>query len=313
MMIKKMIEFRGIARAIDPVHQGGDRDGSSISPFNRMLTRVDGEVESLPVISANSVAGIMRRWAAAWMLDQIEFDKFSGRNALAAMDLLCSGGGRVVKSDKPGYIDLFEERQLREMFPCLSLFGGCIGNRMLRSRISVRDWVPLAQEYKSRLEQDLWLRAERFSIRQLLDEVSFSTFDVKKDRLWQDRIESDTLRAWQDDQGEGNEEKKKPISMRYGMEVLVPGTEFRVSFVLLNPSELDVGCFLGALSYFSMLPVVGGRTQRGFGRVEIDLHQLAIVRASQAETELALGAMETTTAHLLANREQIVRMIEAGL
>lgn len=315
-MKRNIITIEGIAIAQEPIHQGGDRGGGTVGEFRRELTRVGDEFEYLPVVSANSIGGILRDQCAFWCLDQIEYEQFTGREALRAFDVLTSGGGRVVKVDDPGYIDLFKENELRSLFPVISLFGGSIGNRMLQGRIEVGNWVPLCAEMQSRLPRDLWERAARWHIEDLLFEASFSTRDDKKSRIWQDRIAPDTLSEWLGEQEAADIEKtakRAPISMRYAMESLAAGTEFYVLFRLHNPTNVELGAFFGGLSYFHETPKIGGRANRGFGKVALDLKQFTLTGFTKVEGPLAIETMEAASEHLRANRDQIVQLIESGL
>ncbi len=315
--MRNHIEIAGRAIAMDPVHQGGDRSGGTVAEMNRMRVKIgDGEFDFLPYISANSIAGILRDCCAFWCLDQIDYPLFTGESAIHVFDLLTSGGGRVAKATGPGYIDLQRENELRSLFPVLGLFGCSIGNRMIAGRLQVGDWIPICAEMKTRLPESLWDRASDVHIEDLIGEQSYTTRDDKKNRYWQDRLDPETLREWQR-QNEAadleNRPKAAPISMRYTLECFVPGTEFYVHFRLLNPSDVELGAFLGALGYFSDNPKIGGRGNRGFGRVRLELNQYRLAGFERVEGPLAVEAIGQAREHLRANRERIVEMIEGGL
>lgn len=315
-----LIVIEGTATALEPIHHGGEKSGGTISEIRRELTRVGDEYEYLPVISANSIAGTLRDQCAFWCLDQINYPKFHGTLGLRAFDLLTSGGGRVAKVNgkkkDDGQINLAAEKELRDLFPVISLFGGSIGNRMLRGRLGVKNWVPLCDEMKWQLPEEYHERAARVHIEDLLFEAQFSTRDDKKNLLWQDRIAPETLSTWlaeNEKLDQANEAKNKPISMKYAMEALATGTEFYVRFWLQNPSAIDLGAFFGALTYFNNMPKIGGRGNRGFGEVRLDLRQYEITGPSKVENALAQETITQAAEHLQTQRERIIQMIEGGL
>jgi len=306
MTKRNMIRIEGTAEALEPVIHGGERTGGTVTEFHREKIRVDDHFEYMPVISANAIAGILRDQCAFWCLDQIEFTQFED---LRAFDLL-TGGGALVAAGSAKYVDLYEEHELRKLFPVVSLFGASVGNRILGGRIDVDRWVPVCVELKSALPEGLWEMAGQWHIEDLLQEVYFTRRDDKKNRDWQAYIAPDTLAAWQREQasraerGEANE-AGRPMSMRYGYEALAQGTMFSVGFTLRNPTDVELGVFFGGLGYFYERPKIGGRGSRGFGRVKLDLHQYQLVGPGKVEHPLAVETMEKAIEHLLSHKEQI--------
>jgi len=307
---RRLIEIRGVATAMEPIHHGGDKTGGNMTEFRRQKIGHGENAAYLPVVSGNSIAGIMRDNCAWWSLDQIDFGTFTD---LRPFDLLTSGGALVkTKSDK--YINTTEERRLRELLPVISLFGGSVGNRMLEGRIDVDDWLLICQEYLDRLDPEYHDEARGVTIYDQMDELNFIRRDDKKSREWQDAIDPDTLAQWQREQADRseNEEAERAggaTSMIFGREVLIAGTRFTVRFVLRNPSDLELGCFFGGLGYFYARPKIGGINSRAHGRVRLQLQQYQITGPGRVEHPLAVETAEAASAYLRENRDEIVQLL----
>lgn len=308
---RNIIRIEGTATALEPIIHGGDRTGGTVTEFRRELVRVGDYFERLPVISANSIAGILRDMAAFWSLDQIGIDTIKD---LRAFDLLTSGGA-LTKIGTEKYVNLFEEKKLRELFPVISLMGGSVGNRIIGGKLDVDRWVPVCAEMKSALLEELWPLAERWHIEDLLQEVQFTRRDDKKNRDWQSRLAPETLDAWQRqkeafDMNDDAPAPGAPTSMRYGFEALAQGTVLSVGFTLRNPTPVELGVFFGALSYFAERPKIGGRGARGFGRVKLELKQYQLRGFTRVEGPLAVESMDAALEHLQAHADEIKRAME---
>jgi CRISPR type IV-associated protein Csf2 len=317
-----MIRIEGTATAQEPIIHGGDRTGGTITPFRREKMRVDGRFEYMPIVSANSVAGILRDQCAFWCLDQIEFTQFDD---LRAFDLLTSGGSLVKRKDTKKYIDLFEEHELRSLFPVVSLFGASIGNRILGGRIDVDRWIPVCVETRSALPDELITPpddatpalADQFHIEDLLQELQFARRDDKENRDWQSYIAPAVLAAHQHEQAARAEKEESDApgrsqKMRYGYEALAQGTLLSVGFTLRNPTPVELGVFFGGLGYFYERPKIGGRGARGFGRVKLDLRQYQLVGPGKVEHPLAIDSVAAAHDHLIEHKSQIEQALQGG-
>ncbi|RMG91200.1 MAG: hypothetical protein D6706_18450 [Chloroflexi bacterium] len=315
MKKRNYIYIEGIATALDPIHQGGDTTGGTIAEFRRELTRVDNVYEYMPVISANSMAGLLRRETVQWVLDQIGFEKFTA-DQFRQFDILTSGGGRVTAANTPGYVDLFTENELRELFPTVSLFGGSIGNRMIKGRVRVDPVVPICVEMKQRLPAELHELADRWHIEDMLQELNFSAMDNKESSDWRDYLDPLALEQWKSEKEQRAQKGQAPdnnVKMRYGVECLAAGSMFHLGFLLKNPTEVELGTFLGGLGYYFENPIIGGKSNRGFGRIHIDLKQYKLLGFQREEGELAVGAVQAASEFLAGNAERIKQFIREGL
>lgn len=314
MSKRNIIRFAGVATALEPLIHGGERSGGTVTEFRREKVRVDGAFEYLPVISANSIAGLTRDNCAFWCLDQLpHFNRFTD---LRAFDLL-TGGGNLVAAKGDKYINLFEEAELRAMFPVISLFGGSAGNRIVGGRIDFAAWTPICEEWSAYLPEDIRPRAKGIYMADLLQILNWTRRDDKKNRAMQDLIDPDTLAAHQRDsagraEADEADDRGGPMSMRYGYESLAAGTELFVEIAVRNPSDVELGVLFGGLTYFYERPKIGGRGSRGCGRVRLDLHQYKVTGPAQIEEPLAVASMEAAAAHLIAREAQILEAFRPG-
>lgn len=310
---RKVIAIEALATALDPIHQGGETTGTATSELRREKVVVGGTVDYLPVISANSLAHHMRENCVYWTLDQIGFERF-GVSGERAFKLLFAGGGRATKIGTASYIDLREEHELRSLFPTVSLFGGTIGNRMEKGRVRVESIVPVCQETAARLPDWLQAEAQKLSIADLLDEQSFTTADPRENTDYRDYLDPVVV----NDYRRGQEARLKKnesgsdMKMRHTVECLAAGSEFYIGFLLRYPTPVEVGVFLGGLSYFASMPFIGGKTNRGFGRIQFEPRQFELVRFTRVEGPLAGQTMQIASEHLARHAAQIKQIIQDG-
>lgn len=314
MSKRNIIRIAGIATAVEPIIHGGERSGGTVTEFRREKVLVDGVFEYLPSYSANAVAGLTRDNCAFWCLDQLpNFEQFTD---LRAFDLL-TGGGNLVAAKGDKYVNLFEEADLREMFPVISLFGGSIGNRILGGRVDFSAWSPICEEWSAYLPDHIKPLAQGVYMADLLQILNWTRRDDKKNRAMQDLIEPETLAAWQRENA-GRAEKGdagssgEAMSMRYGYEALAIGTQLYVEITLRNPTPVELGVLFGGLSYFYERPKIGGRGARGCGRVKLDLHQYKVTGPAQIEEPLALDSMTAAAEHLQQREAQILEAFRPG-
>lgn len=280
-----------------------------MTEFRRVKAVVDGRIELLPIISGNSVRGLLRDACAEFSLKAAGIGELKD---LRAFHLLF-GGGQLVSVDSGKYIDVVEERRLRELLPALSLFGGSVGNRILGGRLEVGEWVPICHETKGMLA-DEYQELAVLSIYDLLDIVSFTRRDDARSRKLQRFLTQDTLavyerrKAAQQESQEQDDEQSQ--QMRYSYEVLVPGTQFAVEFALHDADEVEMGTFLGGLALFATRPAIGGRASSGMGRVKLDLEQVRMDEPVRLVSELAPEAIEVARRHIAERSQAILELLE---
>jgi len=311
---RTMMAIEALATALDPIHQGGETTGTTLSELRREKVIVNGSVEYLPVISANSLAHHLRENCVFWVLDQIGFEHF-GKEGERAFNLLFRGGGRATKIGSETYIDLHSEHELRSLFPTISLFGGTIGNRMEKGRVRVENVIPVCVEMAHRLPDWLQEEASRLSIADMLDELSFTATDPRENSDYRDLLDPAIVEAYRRDQEERlkKDEGGAEMKIRHTVECFASGSKFYVGFILRYANPVEVGVFLGGLSYFASAPLLGGKTNRGFGRVRFEPRQYELVGFTRVEGPLAVETMQIAHEHLVENAERIKQFIQDGV
>lgn len=244
-----MIEkISGKITAIEPIsHIGSVRSiDSKFSREKMMLTSKSGitKVIEVPVVSGNSLRGVLRRRAGYRLLEMLCISKESLKEGLQHMIF---SGGMLQKGAGGGVIDTQFITKIRQNLPIISLFGSVAGQQMIQSKMDVGQLIPISCQTKGRTNID-----SDISIYSLLDERPATRRDDMEDKT----------KGTQDP----DDQKQQ---MRYTHEVLVAGTEFYHYFTLKNCNDLEKGAFWSTLAEFSKYPKIGGLGCRGFGMVQL--------------------------------------------
>lgn len=245
-MIEK-IEGRIIA--VEPISHIGETR-SIDSKFNRekmMLSSKAGitKVIEVPVISGNSLRGVLRRRAGYKFLELLGIKK----EVLAeGLQHALFSGGMLKRGAEGGIIDTSFVSKVRQNVPYLSLFGTVLGQQMIQSKLDVGQLVPISCQTKGRTGID-----SDISIYSLLDERAATRRDDMEDKT----------KGTQDP----DEQKQQ---MRYTHEVLVAGTEFYHYFTLKSCNEIEKGAFWSTIADFCKYPKIGGLGCRGFGMIKLN-------------------------------------------
>ncbi len=245
-MIEK-IEGRIIA--VEPISHIGETR-SIDSKFNRekmMLSSKAGitKVIEVPVISGNSLRGVLRRRAGYKFLELLGIKK----EVLAeGLQHALFSGGMLKRGAEGGVIDTSFVSKVRQNVPYLSLFGTVLGQQMIQSKLDVGQLVPISCQTKGRTGID-----SDISIYSLLDERAATRRDDMEDKT----------KGTQDP----DEQKQQ---MRYTHEVLVAGTEFYHYFTLKSCNEIEKGAFWSTIADFCKYPKIGGLGCRGFGMIKLN-------------------------------------------
>lgn len=216
-----------------------ERTGFS-TKFRRISFRVGDEYIPVPVLSGNSIRGVLRRLGASHLLDKV---------GLAPADLsdaayyVLFSGGILLKGEKTAAIPEFKAG-LRTHNPFLSLFGSAVRQEMLMGKLRVGMAIPICQE-----TADYTGQPSTVSFFDLLQEVSYTRRDDREEKS------AETLAA---------EDKHQ---MRYVVEVLAAGSELAHSFSLRRVNELETSCFYTLLRLFAERPYLGGMSNIGHGYV----------------------------------------------
>jgi len=271
-MIEKV---EGRITAVEPISHIGETQ-SIDSKFNRekmLVTTKAGitKVIEIPVISGNSLRGILRRRAGYKFLDLLGIRK---ETLAEGVQHALFSGGLLKKGAGGGIIDTSFISKVRGNIPYLSLFGTVLGQQMLQSKMDVGQLVPISCQTKGRtgIESDI-------SIYSLLDERAATRRDDMEDKT----------KGTQDP----DDQKQQ---MRYTHEVLVSGTEFFHYFTLKSCNELETGAFWSTIADFNKYPKIGGLGCRGFGMIRLN-YEVQIEPATKYEVWVVENK-ETITKYL---------------
>lgn len=196
----------------------------------------------LPVITGNSVRGILRDKLAAHLLETIgmSVDK-------ETFNVLFSGGN-ISGSTKN---DVHRAKQVREHFPMISLLGGGLGTMIMSGNLVSGFVYPVCREseFITGIDSDV-------SWHDLIDDIEFTRMDdAKNDK------NSDTITDIDADQ-----KAKASTQMRFSVQYLSAGTEMIQRIVLLDSaSEIEEAALWTAIKIWFDLPVLGGMKAKGFG------------------------------------------------
>jgi CRISPR type IV-associated protein Csf2 len=146
----RTILWEGTVTALSSIaHSGGQTFGISTKLRREKFVQPDGRVEEIPVISGNSLRGLLRDRGMLHMCKALgygvreETGEVMGLS-LPAFHFLFSGGALTSQGDKT--IDIGYARRLRELIPLVGVFGGAVGNVILPGKLKVGKLIPICAE-----------------------------------------------------------------------------------------------------------------------------------------------------------------------
>lgn len=236
--------------AVTPIHHGGDESTGARSTLRRIKYIVDGKRIEIPVISGNSIRGVLRRLIMSDMLETLGYGKRTEdgeaddrMKSMKAYHMLFSGGTLESVEDS-GAIDLMLRRELRRSLPALSVFGSAIGNQMVEGKMKCGIAVPVCTELASFLPGE----NPTNSIYELLTD----DFTTRKDDLHGER-----------------EKDEAAHQMIVNFECFAPGTLFIHKFSLLDCNEIERAVIDKAIQLWISRPYIGGKSSIGYGEVKL--------------------------------------------
>jgi len=220
--------------------------------------------EMLPMISGNSIRGILRRLVMHDYLVRTGITKLSKSN----YHMLFTGG---ILNDSTMYEDLDKRKQLIDLCPMLGVFGAAIGNMTIEGSMSVGMAYPQCRELGTS-EKSYW-----------------EYLDV----IFQTRL--DSSKTEKDIEIEGDDKRTAPDQMKYEYEVFAPGTPFSHAFRMLEMDPVWVSAFWQAIKLLKANPFIGGMW--AIGNAECDLSQLIVPEGAE---QLYLDYLEQHKAEAVA-------------
>lgn len=196
----------------------------------------------LPIITGNSVRGILRDCGAKELLDRlgIAVDK-------DIFHILFSGGNLngTVK------MDVEKAKSVRTHLPIVSIFGGGLGDMILAGKMSVGNLYPICKE-----SENITGEYSDISWKNLIDEIEYTRTDDEKDDNLTKYIENP----------EAEKTAKASTQMRYTVQYLAVGAELVQEIILYdNCTKLEEGALMAAFAKWFSFPKMGGMANKGFG------------------------------------------------
>lgn len=310
--------FQGVMTALTSISHIGNTYGINAKLRREKFVQPNGDVEEIPVISGNSIRGILRDRGMLHMLRLLGYgrDEVEGLS-LAAFYFLFSGGA-LTRTGSRG-IDIDEARKWRELLPLVALFGGAMGNSMMPGKAKVGKAIPICEETAH-------LLPERFvngqgSIWEMVQEESYTRRDDEKDENLRRLMASEVRKLLEAKAAENRKrvDTKKDVAgptgqkqqMRYHLETLAAGTEFFWEIVLDDVTRIEFDALAVTLAEFGKFPYVGGKSGVGHGKVSIRFDKWIELnpRLEPPGREIDLPLGQHYTQHLEKNAEKIRSLI----
>lgn len=310
------LRIEGAATLLSSLSHGGEHAGTTGYLRREKIVQPDGAVEQIPVVSGNSLRGILRDYAAE------AFWSALGRPELPApvFHLLWSGGS-LAKAGAGHVLGARQLQRVRGLVPLVSLFGGSGAGKIIEGKLRVGKLVPICAEtvhitpegLRDDEPRSVWecLQVEEFTRRD----------DAKRDRL-HGAIEGLAPRRLES--GEAGrlmtvephapavEESDAPAQqMRYGVETIAAGTRLHWWVTLHDATAVEMALFAVAVEQWSADgAAIGGRAATGHGRLKLDVaqwqHQTPTVSVGQA---LDTRGRDELAEHCAEHRDSILEAL----
>jgi hypothetical protein len=317
-----------ILEAEEPIAHHSESVGNSALLMRRKVRQPDGGFANVPCVTADTMRHGMREAASYALLDAAGLLD-SPSLTEAALRLLFAGGMVTGRGDASA-VRLDAYREMVELLPHLSLFGGCAGNRVVPGRLTVSDAVLISSEQLHYLPAWVveWLRDRGCSVdtcRAYVEEVQRVRMDpslVPAKRLLlgsgeqttveQRLLVSEAAHAAGDARG-ADDSRSSMMPRRF--ERLVQGSLLYWTCSATCYSELDVDTFDLALASFLYRARVGGKQGTGHGRLRgVAGRQGALARPAESlqeidSTAIGLPKGKLFTEHVRARAERIASFL----
>lgn len=310
---KKRYEF--VLRAEQPVAHHCANEGNEAVAFRRRV-RVRGGWAEVPIVTADTMRHGLREAAAFAVLSAANL--LSGANLSEAAIRLLFAGGMVTGRGDAGSISLDRYRELCELVPTMSLFGGCCDNRVIPGRLVVEDAVLVCEEVadealgyvptwaldlvresvgidagvhhvedEQRVRMDPTMHPERRLLMGADAQVAVNN-----------RLAASEQAHAADDAVEREESKSSMMPRRF--ERVAAGSHFFWAIEANTYTPLDVDVLNVAVSAFLHNARVGGKRGTGHGLLRhVDSRGVSILRPSESRAPVAALAKDGPVGYAL--------------
>lgn len=316
--------FEGVMTAQTSISHIGNAYGVNARLRREKVIQPDGSVEEVPVISGNSIRGILRDRGMLHMLRTLGYgvDETTGQVqglSLAAFYFLFSGG--ALTKDAGRGIDVDEARRWRNAIPLVALFGGAMGNQIMPGKVKVGKAIPICQE-TIHLIPERFVTGKEQSVWDMCQEEAYTRRDDEKNEHLRQLISPEVrmlleagaaqkrAKAGTDEDVAG--ETGQHQQMRYYVETLAAGTRLFWDMTLDDVTDLEFDALCVTLAEFSRFPFIGGKSGVGHGKVAIHFDKWIEIdpRVSPTGRELAQAAGAQYLQHLREQGQKIRELID---
>lgn len=312
------VEWTGVVTALSSIYHGG---GNSIGINSKLrrekFVQPDGTVEDVPVISGNGLRGLLRDRGMFHMCKSLDYGVNEETGDVRGLSLpafyFLFSGGALTKDTSKG-LDIDKARELKQLIPLVSIFGGALGNFIMPGKLKVDKMLPICAETKHLLPEP-WCDAEVASIWEYLQEEMYTRKDDEKHEHLRQLIEPEVRGLLEVAATAKRNAPSQPViqddtgskqQMMYYVETFAAGTRFYWSLVLDDVTDVEFDAFAVALGEFARMPFVGAKSNVGLGRVQVRFDKWHTVDARVAtgnQLDAPLGRRYQT--HLAQHGDEI--------
>lgn len=322
----RTLVFEGVVTALTSVSHIGETRGVNSMLRREKIVGPDHQVEEIPIISGNSLRGLLRDRGMLHMCSalgygvNVETGEVQGLS-LPAFYFLFSGGSLTKDAGRGLDVDL--ARRMRRLIPLVGVFGGAMGNQIMPGKLKIGKLIPICEETRH-------LIPERFSngqgsIWEMLQSEAYTRKDDEKSESLRMLIAPETRALLEAKAGEQrakkaadpkavDEDMGQHQQMRYFAETFAAGTQFYWDICLDDVDDVEFDAFAVCLAEFSKKPYIGGKSAIGHGKVGVRFDKwLSIDPRSKPEgtaVDVPLGAkyQEHLKTHSQEIRDELARM-----
>lgn len=293
-------------------HNGGERNGTTTQLRREKVILPSMKVVEVPVISGNSLRGILRDRGMFQMCRMLGYGVNEDDGKVQGLPLqsfyfLFSGGALVSTGD--GGLDINYFRRMKDLIPLIGLFGGAAGGNIMPGKLKINRMVPICDETRH-LVPERFVPENTLSMWDLAQTEMFTRRDDAKNDKLLPVLEKKQLTA-----GDATPETVKsgtPQQMMYNVETLAAGTQFHWKIVIEDATDVEFEAFLSTLLEFSKNPYIGGKSATGHGEISIELEKWLTIdsRVKGTGTELDMKLGERYAQHLKDRGDDIRKFLQ---